>query len=46
MKTTYVKYVDDEGNYFYDLTLPTGEEFKKVPKSLGDYLHRLIPVGF
>ena len=41
MKSKYTKYVDEEGKFFYDVVLPTGETLSKTPQSVGDYIHKL-----
>jgi len=38
--TKYKKFVDADGNYYYELTLETGNKYW-VSKELGDYLHSL-----
>ncbi len=38
--TKYEKYVNDKGEYFYELTLNNGNKHM-VKKELGDYLHSL-----
>ena len=39
-KPKYEKFVDDDGDYHYKLTLENGNEHW-VKKELGDYLHSL-----
>jgi len=36
----YTKYVDDKGDYYYELELENGSKFM-VPKELGDYVYKL-----
>lgn len=40
-KSKFIKFVDERGDYYYNITLPTGEEVKTIPKVLGDYIHKL-----
>jgi len=40
MVVKYEKYVDEDENYFYELTMESGNKFV-VPKELGDYVHQL-----
>jgi len=40
-KAKYTKFQNEvTKEYFYTITLPSGEVFEKVPKVLGDYLHK------